>query len=158
MAKELVPNAKYFVWEMGIRDRTKPVRQVNRKLLTLEEAKSLARIGAQEGKHDREVTTNPKKRQGFEVMAHYEAGTGKNVTQQLRTNGLPAGKATRRTRVSIEQVETVRAPHPAREERAYSAGWRYDPETGAPLKRSAPAPEQIYEDEDGSPLEEWADD
>ncbi len=155
MAK-LEPNAKYFVWEMGIRDRTKPVRQVNRKLLTLEEAKSLARIGAQEGKHDREVTTNPKKRQGFEVVAHYEAGTGKNVTQQLRANGLPPGKATRRTRVSIEQVETVRTEAPAREERAYASGWRYDPETGAPLE--APPPPQPYEDEDGSPLEEWADD
>lgn len=157
MAKALVPNAKYFVWEMGIRDRTKPVRQVNRKLLTLEEAKSLARIGAQEGKHDREVTTNPKKRQGFEVMAHYEAGTGKNVTQQLRTNGLPAGKATLRTRVSIEQVETVRQA-PAREERAYAAGWRYDPETGAPLAAPPDLPEVHLEDEDGSPLEEWADD
>jgi len=156
MAKELVPNAKYFVWEMGIRERTKPVRQVNRKLLTLEEAKSLARIGAQEGKHDREVTTNPKKRQSFEVVAHYEAGTGKNVTQQLRTNGLPAGKATRRTRVSIEQVETVRqTPVTA------SVGWKYDPETGAPLSRGAPPPSEpsfYHEDEDGSPLEEWADD
>lgn len=156
MAKEFVPNAKYFVWEMGIRDRTKPVRQVNRKLLTLEEAKSLARIGAQEGKHDREVTTNPKKRQGFEIMAHYEAGTGRNVTQELRRNGLPPGKVKRRTRVAIEQVETVRQA-PMQD----AMGWKYDPITGAPLShQSGPEPEPSFyhEDEDGSPLEEWADD
>lgn len=157
MAK-LEPNAKYFVWEMGIRDRTRPVRQVNRKLLTLEEAKSLARIGAQEGKHDREVTTNPKKRAGFEVVAHYEAGTGKNVTQQLRTNGLPKGKIQRRTRVAVEQVETIRQT-PSREERAYATGWKYNPETGAPLEAPPPPEPSFYhEDEDGSPLEEWADD
>jgi hypothetical protein len=78
------PNAHgYHVWEMGIRDRRSPVRQVNRKPLELKAAKDLARIGATEGKHDRAVTTNPKSRQGFRIVAQYEARTGENVTAEV---------------------------------------------------------------------------
>jgi hypothetical protein len=74
------PNdARYHVWEMGIRKRTEPVRHVNRQPLDLAAAKQLARIGAQEGKHDRAVTTSPKSRE-FRVLAQYEAKTGENVT------------------------------------------------------------------------------
>lgn len=73
----------YHVWEMGVRDRKHPVRHVNKKPLELKVAKQLARIGATEGKHDRAVTTNPKSRQGFRVIAQYEAGTGENVTAEV---------------------------------------------------------------------------
>lgn len=73
----------YHVWEMGIRDRKSPVRQVNRKPLELKAAKDLARIGATEGKHDRAVTTNPRSRQGFRIVVQYEARTGDNVTAEV---------------------------------------------------------------------------
>ena len=73
----------YHVFEMGIRDRKSPTRQVNRQPLELKAAKDLARIGATEGKRDRAVTTNPRSRQGFEVIAQYEAKTGENVTGEV---------------------------------------------------------------------------
>ena len=76
------PTEAYYVFEMKVRERTTPLHQINKKPLRLKAAKQLARIGAQEGKHDRAVTTNPKSR-GFRVIAQYEKGTGKNVTQQL---------------------------------------------------------------------------
>lgn len=52
----------------------KPYRQVNVKPLTLTKAKQLARIGAQQGKHDRVVTTDPRKKD-FRVVSEYEAGS-----------------------------------------------------------------------------------
>jgi hypothetical protein len=76
------PSATYYVFEMKVRERMTPLRQVNKAPLGLKAAKQLARIGAQEGKHDRSVTTSPKSR-GFRVIAQYEKGTGKNVTREL---------------------------------------------------------------------------
>jgi len=81
--KQVIRSARYHVWEMGVRDRKHPVRHVNRNPLVLSAAKDLARIGATQGKHDRAVTTNPKSRQGFRVIAQYEARTGENVTAEV---------------------------------------------------------------------------
>ena len=77
------PSEAYYVFEMKVRDRTAPLHQINKKPLRLKAAKQLARIGAQEGKHDRSVTTSPKGR-SFRVVAQYEKGPGKNVTQLYR--------------------------------------------------------------------------
>jgi hypothetical protein len=76
------PGERYYVWEMGKRDRKHPVRQVNSMPLALLPAKQLARIGATEGKHDRAVTTSPRGK-GFRVLAQYEAHTGENVTAEV---------------------------------------------------------------------------
>jgi len=75
--------AHYHVWEMAVRDRTAPIRHVNRYPLELKAAKELARIGAAKGKHDRAVTTSPRGRQGFRVIAQYQARTGDNVTRDV---------------------------------------------------------------------------
>jgi hypothetical protein len=93
--KAIVGSARYHVWEMGVRDRTQPMRHINRRPLVLQAAKPLARIGAKEGKHDRAVTTSPKSRD-FRVVAQYEAGTGDNVTSEVY-RGRP------RRRVTIEE-------------------------------------------------------
>jgi hypothetical protein len=77
------PGEKYYVWEMGKRERKNPRRQVNTLPLALEPAKMLARIGATEGKHDRAVTTSPRSKTGFRIVAQYEVGTGTNVTGEL---------------------------------------------------------------------------
>jgi hypothetical protein len=128
---------------------------VNRKLLTLEEAKSLARIGATEGKHDRSVTTNPRSR-GFEMVAQYEAGTGRNVTQALRENRLPPGKIQRRTTTVRAETREEFAPRaPVHTTAPVHQGWRYDPQTGAPLEQHHTSDENV--DEDGSPLEDYDD-
>lgn len=63
----------FYVFEMS---GLKPLRQVNVKPLTLTKAKQLARIGAKNGKHDRAVTTDPRK-EDFRVVGGYEAGHGK---------------------------------------------------------------------------------
>lgn len=66
-----VKNAsRFYVFEMR---GGKPYRQVNVKPLTLARAQQLARIGAQNGKHDRVVTTDPRKG-AFEIKARYKAG------------------------------------------------------------------------------------
>jgi hypothetical protein len=81
--KDVTPNAAdYYVFEMKIRQRTEPLRQVNKKPLDLKAAKQLARIGAKEGKHDRAVTTSPKSKD-FRIVSQYEKGTGDNVTRRL---------------------------------------------------------------------------
>ncbi len=81
--KEATPNtADYYVFEMKVRARAEPLRQVNKKPLDLKAAKQLARIGAKEGKHDRAVTTSPKS-MDFRIVAQYEKGTGDNVTRKL---------------------------------------------------------------------------
>lgn len=154
---------KYFVFEMAIRDRKKPVRQVNNKPLSLEAAKQLARIGATEGRHDRSVTTSPRSR-GFQLLAQYEAGTGQNVTQALRANKLPPGKIQRRTTrvvaAEIEETGPLSERTPETRPTADAIGWKYDPVTGEPLvaaSRLAPSVPQYYEDEDGSPLEDFDD-
>lgn len=64
----------FYVFEMR---GGKPYRQVNVKPLTLDKAKQLARIGAQQGKHDRVVTTDPRK-DDFRVVGEYEAGLTEN--------------------------------------------------------------------------------
>jgi hypothetical protein len=80
--------ARYYVWEMGLKQRKTPVRLVNARdggkaiALPLDAAKKLARIGARYGKHDRAVTTTPKGR-GFKVVAQYRGGSGENVTKEL---------------------------------------------------------------------------
>lgn len=99
--------ARYHVWEMGVRDRKHPIRQVNRKPLGLKEAKELARIGAQNGKHDRAVTTNPRSRE-FRVVVQYEARTGDNVTSEVH-RGRP-----RRTPID-EPAANPEAPPPVLE-------------------------------------------
>lgn len=76
------PGERYYVWEMGKRDRKHPVRQVNSMPLAKLPAQQLARIGATEGKHDRAVTTSPRGK-GFRVIAQYEAHTGENVTAEV---------------------------------------------------------------------------
>ena len=76
------PGERYYVWEMGKRDRRHPVRQVNSMPLAKLPAEQLARIGATEGKHDRAVTTSPRGK-GFRVIAQYEAATGANVTAEI---------------------------------------------------------------------------
>jgi hypothetical protein len=146
-------NEKYFVFEMAIRDRKKPIRQVNNKPL----------IGATEGKHDRSVTTSPRSR-NFQLVAQYAAGTGQNVTQALRANRLPPGKVQRRsTRVvaaEIEETGPLSERMPMQRPMVDAMGWMYDPMTGAPLRKEMPRAEPVFyeEDEDGSPLDEFADD
>lgn len=74
----------YFVFEMSVRDRKQPLRQVNKSPLALDKAKQLARIGATKGKHDRAVTTSPTSPRGFRIVAQYAAGTGKDVAIMYR--------------------------------------------------------------------------
>jgi len=107
-----VKTALYHVFEMGVRDRKSPVRQVNREPLEIGAAKKLARIGATEGKHDRAVTTNPRARQGFRIVAQYEAKTGDNVTSELYR-----GVARRKKRVAEPATESP-APAPPEPEPA----------------------------------------
>lgn len=73
----------YYVFEMSSRDRTKPLRQVNKSPLPLDKAKQLARVGAQKGKHDRAVTTSPTSR-SFRIVTQYAAGSGKDVAIMYR--------------------------------------------------------------------------
>ena len=67
--------AKYYVFETGKKKRPE---LVSRGPLTLQSAKSFARVGATYGKHDRVITTDPKKKD-FSVIAKYKAGSGKQV-------------------------------------------------------------------------------
>jgi hypothetical protein len=128
----------YFVFEMAVRDRAKPIRQVSKKSLELEPAKQLARIGATEGKHDRAVTTNPRSR-SFQIVAQYERGTGQNVTQQLYGRGggmrdnrhvsAPAPMSRHEPEIAYaEPAFPVAGPEPAR-----VPLWRFDPITGEPI-------------------------
>lgn len=65
------PNARaFYVFEM---DGDEPLRMANKKPLTKKQAQQFARIGAQNGKHDRVVTTDPRK-DDFRVVERYEAG------------------------------------------------------------------------------------
>lgn len=73
----------YFVFEMSMKNRREPLRQVNNSPLTLEKAKQLARIGATKGKHDRAVTTSPTSTK-FRIVSQYAAGTGKDVAIMYR--------------------------------------------------------------------------
>jgi hypothetical protein len=93
-------NDSYFVFAMGVRDRTSPVRQVSRGGLALGEAKQLARVGATEDKRDRAVTTNPRSRT-FRVVAQYEARTGENVTGEVYR-----GQKRRAKRENVHERET----------------------------------------------------
>lgn len=148
-------NAGYYVWEMAIRDRKKPIRQVNTQPLELEPAKQLARIGATKGKHDRSVTTSPRSR-SFEFVAVYEAGTGENITADFKANRLVPHKPRRRALQDVAPGEGLRirealmagtdpgpvrfeatdpglpAP-PERRRHMRSQGWRFDPDTGESL-------------------------
>ena len=71
---------RYYVFET---ERGRPVRQANVKPLTLDKAKTFARIGAARGKHDRVVTTNPKLT-SFKVVARYKKGTGATVAPRRK--------------------------------------------------------------------------
>jgi len=97
----------YYVFEMSVRDRKQPLRQVNKSPLTLEKAKQLARIGAQKGKHDRAVTTSPTSR-AFRIVSQYAAGTGKDVAIMYR-RGTGGGGGRRRT---VRANESATAPEP----------------------------------------------
>jgi len=150
--KSLVANSKYFVWEMGIRDRKQPVRQVSKGGLALDAAKQLARIGAQNGKHDRSVTTSPRSRD-FQMVAVYEGGSGENITREFKANKLVPAKERRRvlreyvtpetgvsfdpaTGADLREVYPTRPSLPAPPEdrqRMRSQGWRFDPDTGESL-------------------------
>lgn len=120
--KAVTANAKYYVFEMQVRNRHEPLRQVNRQPLELSAAKDLARIGAKAGKHDRSVTTSPRSRK-FEILSVYEAGTGENITQAFRQNRLTPHPIRRRSRHA-----TVSEPEPSHE-----AVLPYEDEDGSPL-------------------------
>jgi hypothetical protein len=68
--------SRFYVFEMK---GGKPYRQVNVEPLTLHKAQQLARIGAQHGKHDRVVTTDPRKTD-FRIVSEYKAGGYKSTT------------------------------------------------------------------------------
>jgi len=105
-------DARYYVWEMSVRDRKQPLRQVNKSPLLLEKAKQLARIGAQKGKHDRAVTTSPTSPKGFRIVAQYAAGAGKDVAIMYRRG---SGGGTRRKKVARENASSEdSAPDPVR--------------------------------------------
>jgi hypothetical protein len=108
-----VANASYYVWEMSMRDRKDPLRQVNKSALSLEKAKQLARIGAQKGKHDRSVTTSPTSPRGFRIVAQYAAGTGKDVAIMYRRGA--GGGGPRRKKVARKNASLGdSAPDPVR--------------------------------------------
>jgi hypothetical protein len=94
----------YYVFEMSVRDRKQPLRQVNKSPLVLEKAKQLARIGAQNGKHDRAVTTSPASR-SFRIVAQYAAGTGKDVAIMYRRG--TGGGGRRRATAVIANAESA---------------------------------------------------
>lgn len=74
---QMIENARaFYVFEM---DGDEPLRMANRKPLTKKQAQQFARIGAQRGKHDRAVTTDPRK-DDFRIVERYEAGTGSALT------------------------------------------------------------------------------
>lgn len=64
--------AEYFVWERGAGGRLTQIGGP----LSLKSAKTFARIGATEGKHDRIVTRGQR---GRLVIRKYEAGTGERL-------------------------------------------------------------------------------
>jgi hypothetical protein len=76
----------FFVYEMKVHRPNEVFRMVNRRTtkypdgrpLDLEEAKALARIGAEKGKHDRVVTSSPRSRK-FKILARYKAKTGEKM-------------------------------------------------------------------------------
>jgi hypothetical protein len=170
-----VANAKYFVFEMAIRDRYKPLRQVNQKPLELERAKKLARIGAERGKHDRAVTNNPRSRT-FEIISVYEAGTGENITPAFKANRLVPQVMRRRrlthleppehgplfdpetgeTRGRVLQTRPELPATPDRRAALRARGWRFDPETGESLLEEPPEPEHVPPPryDDGPPFSE----
>jgi len=96
--------AAYFVFEMAVRDRRQPLRQVNKFPLSLEKARQLARIGATKGKHDRAVTTSPKSPRGFRIVAQYAAGTGKDVSIMYRRGGGGRKKARPNSEASVMEA------------------------------------------------------
>lgn len=85
---------EYYVFEMSIRNRREPLRQVNKSPLSLDRAKKLARIGAEKGKHDRAVTTSPTSRT-FRIVAQYAAGSGTDVSIMYRRG--PGGGGRRKS-------------------------------------------------------------
>ena len=92
MPKAAPERGDYYVFEMSMRNRREPLRQVNKAgPLTLEKAKQLARIGATKGKHDRAVTTSPTSTK-FRIVAQYAAGTGKDVAIMYRRGSGGGGK------------------------------------------------------------------
>jgi len=95
----------YYVFEMSVRDRKQPLRQVNKAPLTLEKAKQLARIGAQKGKHDRAMTTSPTSR-SFRIVSQYAAGTGKDVAIMYR-RGTGGGGGRRRAAAVTANPESA---------------------------------------------------
>jgi hypothetical protein len=117
-AKGSAQDAKYYVFEMSVRDRKQPLRQVNKEPLSLEKAKQLARIGAQKGKHDRAVTTNPTSPRGFRIIAQYSAGVGKDVAimyrrgsgggKKVEKNPLVPQRMRRRPLKEMDEHEAVR--------------------------------------------------
>jgi hypothetical protein len=150
-------DARYYVFEMSVRDRRQPLRQVNKSPLPLEKAKQLARIGAQKGKHDRAVTTSPTSPRGFKIVAQYAAGVGKDVAIMYRRGSGGGARRKKVTRNAAEPAMEPNAPEPrteslvvqprAREVEVTEAPWQARMEPNEPAHDELP-----YEDEDGSPL------
>jgi len=72
-------NAGYFVWALS---GSKPLTSEGPwgPYGTLESAKTFARIGATEGKHDRAVSLGrDPKAAGFRIVRRYERGTGESL-------------------------------------------------------------------------------
>jgi hypothetical protein len=60
----------------------------------------------------------------------------------------------------IEETGPLSERMPMQRPMVDAMGWMYDPMTGAPLRKEMPRAEPVFyeEDEDGSPLDEFADD
>lgn len=74
-----VNGSSYYVWELAVGSDA-PLGQPLGPYGTLESAKTFARIGATEGKHDRAVTSGvDPKAASFKIVRRYRAGTGERL-------------------------------------------------------------------------------
>jgi hypothetical protein len=128
-----VEKGAYYVFEMSARDRKQPLRQVNKSPLTLEKAKTLARIGAQKGKHDRAVTTSPTSRT-FRIVAQYAAGAGKDVSIMYRRGAGGAKKGVPRKKRATRNAEGAAPGEPE----AATEPMDPEPEQDEPVEEVAP--------------------
>lgn len=71
--------AEWYVFEMQANQPGVPLRVVNQRPLTLDQAAALARIGAEKGTHPRTVTRDPRSKRYVAPEVWYEPGTGRKV-------------------------------------------------------------------------------
>ena len=71
--------AEWYVFEMQVAAPGVPVRVVNQRPLTLDQALALARIGAEKGKLPRTVTRDPRSKRYQPPDIWYEPGTGRKI-------------------------------------------------------------------------------